>query len=226
MRNYFRKQFDPTTDAKQMPEKGIALFFYLLRENALQLLWLDLLTLLLCIPVVTAPAAICAMNRVCGVLIRQGYVFLKDTYFKEFRQSFFRALPLGILFAAFLASGFISICYGIAFEGGQLAVFAKVFGFLEIGITFVLSGWSFVLISLQELPLGRLLQNSISMILLEPLCSLKLLAITGLSGAFVWVFFPYCVFALPVLPCLVQFSLCWVTREPVRRRIIDRAEAS
>ena len=224
MQNFFKNQFDPKSAAKRPPEKGIALFLHMLWTNGLQLFGLNMLTILLCIPVVTVPAALCAMNRVCGILIRRGYVFLAETYFKEFRQSFVRAMMLGILYAGFFLSGFISICYGIAFEGEKLAVFSKIFGFAEIGITFLLSGWSFILLSLQDLPLGQLLRNTIAMIFLEAGCSLKILLVTAVCAAAAWFLFPYSVFFLLLFPCVTQFTLCWITRDPIQKQIMDRAE--
>lgn len=225
MRNFFQNHFDPLSEPKQVPQKGAALFLHTLWSNGIQLFALNLLTLLLCIPVVTAPAALCAMNRVCGILIRRGYVFLLGDYFKEFKQSFFRSALLGLLYGGFFLSGFISICYSIAFEGEPLAVFSKLFGFFEIGITFLLSGWSFILLSLQDLSLGQLFRSTFAMILLEPVCSLKILLITVSCAAGIWFLFPYSVFALLVLPCLSQFALCWITKVPVQKRIVDRAES-
>lgn len=226
MRNVFRNHFDSLSEPKQMPQKGAALFLHTLWSNGLQLFALNIITLLLCIPVVTAPAALCAMNRICGILIRRGYVYLLDDYFKELRQSFFRSALLGILYAGFFLSGFISICYSIAFEGAQLAVFSKLFGFFEIGITFLLSSWSFILLSLQDLSLGQLIRSTFAMILLEPVCSLKILLITVSCAAGMWFLFPYSVFALLVLPCLAQFTLCWITKAPIQNRIVDRAAST
>lgn len=226
MQNFFKTQFDPTSAPKQPPKKESALFAYTLRTNGLQLFGLNLLTVLLCIPVVTAPAALCAMNRVCGILIRRGYVFLTETYFKEFKQSFFRSMLLGLLYGGFFLSGFISICYGIAFEGEKVAVFSKIFGFVEIGVTFLLSSWSFILLSMQDLSPGQLIRNTVAMMFLELGCSLKILLITGLCAATMWILFPYSVFFLLILPCLTQFALCWITKEPIQKRIVDQAESA
>ena len=223
MRNFIKNRFDPVSPSKQPPEKGAALFFHLLRTNGLTLFGFNLLTVLLCIPVVTAPAALCAMNRVYGILIRQGYGFLREAYFKEFKQSFFRSLLLGLLYGGFFLSGVICVLYGIAFEGEKLGLYSLIFGWVEIAVACLLSGWSFVLLSVQDLPLGLLLRNTVSMMLLELRCSAAMVLTIGLSGALMWLTSPYSVFLLLVFPGFTQFTLCWLTKEPIQKRIVDKA---
>lgn len=223
MFQFFRKQFDPNSAPGDMPGEGLSGFWYLLRTYSLQLIGLNLLTLILCLPLVTAPAALCAMNRVCGLLIRKGYVSLTDSYFREFKSSFFRAFLLGALYTGFFLSGFICILYSIAMDGEPLARASLIFGILEICLTLLLYGWSFVLLSVQDLSPGKLLRNTVAMIFLEPACDLKILLITGAAAAVVWFAFPFSLFALLLLPCLTQLAVCYVTQEPITRRISQAA---
>lgn len=223
MRNLLKKRFDPDAPSRQPPEKGPALFAHLLWTNGLTLLGFNLLTVLLCIPIVTAPAALCAMNRVYGLVIRKGYGFLREAYFREFRQSFLRCFLLGLLYGGFFLSGVICICYSIAFAGEKLGTYSMIFGCVEIAVSWLLSGWSFVLLSVQDLPLGQLLRNTLSMMLLELRCSGAMVLTMFLSAALMWLTFPFCVFLLLIFPGITQFTLCWLTREPIQRRIADKA---
>ena len=223
MRNLLKKRFDPDVPTRESPEKGPALFAHLLWSNALTLLGFNLLTVLLCIPIVSAPAALCALNRVYGLVIRRGYGFLREAYFKEFRQSFFRSLLLGLLYGGFFLSGVICILYGIAVGADGLGTYSMIFGCVEIAVAWLLSGWSFILLSVQDLSLGQLLRNTISMMLLELRCSAAMVLTIFLSAGLMWWTFPFCVFLLIFFPGLTQFILCWLTKEPIQRRIADKA---
>lgn len=218
----FRYQPDPGTPLRPMPNGGVVLYFYTLRTHADTLFLLSLITLLCSLPVITAPAAICAMNRVCGQLLRQGSPFPVRTYFEEFRESFFRGFSLGLLLSAFLLSGFISICYGIA--NVDYRILCIVFGGTEICITLLFGSWVFLIMSIQDLPLRLLISNAIALLLLEPLCSLKLLGAIAVTIAFLWLLFPFSLFSLPVQPGLIQFTLCWLSRDAIQHNIIDRAK--
>lgn len=52
------------------PREGARRFFYLFWNHAWKLIRLNLLFLACCIPVVTMPAALCAMDRALIVLVR------------------------------------------------------------------------------------------------------------------------------------------------------------
>ena len=77
----------------QMNEYGFKLFAGLFISYGWTLFGLNLLTILLCAPVVTAPAAICALNRVLMKLTLDGECNIKKEYWAEFKSSFFKVLP-------------------------------------------------------------------------------------------------------------------------------------
>ena len=58
------------------------------------LVWLNLLTLLCCIPVVTAGAAFTALHYVSIKMVRNEEGYLTRNYFKSFRQNFIQATLL------------------------------------------------------------------------------------------------------------------------------------
>ena len=62
------------------PREGARRFFYLFWNHAWKLIRLNLLFLACCIPVVTMPAALCAMDRVLIVLVREGNVLKVDSF--------------------------------------------------------------------------------------------------------------------------------------------------
>lgn len=54
-------------------------------------LWINILTLILCIPIVTAGAAFTAMHYVCLKMVRDEDGYITKEYFKSFKQNFKQA---------------------------------------------------------------------------------------------------------------------------------------
>ena len=82
-----------------LPEGGIRRYGVLLATHFWKLVELNLLFILFSIPIVTLPAALCGVNRVCVLLIRNGYCFVWGDFWEEFRRSFRRSLFPALLFA-------------------------------------------------------------------------------------------------------------------------------
>lgn len=80
-----------------MPEGGIQRYALLLTTHFRTLVGLNLLFVLFSLPVITLPAALCAMNRVCMLLIRKGCCFLWQDFRQEFRRSFARGSHCAVL---------------------------------------------------------------------------------------------------------------------------------
>lgn len=66
------------------------------------LVWLNLLTFLCCIPIVTAGAAITALHYMTIKMVRKEDGYLTRGYFKSFRENFRQATVLWILFVLIL----------------------------------------------------------------------------------------------------------------------------
>ncbi len=64
------------------------------------LVWLNLLTLLCCIPVVTAGAALTALHYVSIKMVRNEESYLTRSFFKSFKENLLQATALWIIFLA------------------------------------------------------------------------------------------------------------------------------
>ena len=101
------------------PREGARRFFYLFWNHAWKLIRLNLLFLACCIPVVTMPAALCAMDRALIVLVREGNVLLWEEFRDEFKKDFWRSLPLGLLFGGLLFLGYFLLSLGMGRQAFQ-----------------------------------------------------------------------------------------------------------
>lgn len=84
-----------------MPEGGIRRYALLLTTHFWKLIGLNLLFVLFSLPIITMPAALCGMNRVCMLLIRNGHCFLWQDFIEEFKRSFVRSILPVVFFLFF-----------------------------------------------------------------------------------------------------------------------------
>lgn len=83
------------------------------------LMWLNLLTLICCIPIVTAGAALTAMNYMALKIVRNEECYITRGFFKSFRQNFKQATLIWLLIVfvvAVLVGDFVIMRYsGLSF---------------------------------------------------------------------------------------------------------------
>ena len=84
----------PESGWRRVGVMGLTHFWKLIRVN--------LLFVLFSLPVLTLPAALTALDRVCVVIYKEGNIFLWDEFWKEFRRSFARTILPGLGFGLLL----------------------------------------------------------------------------------------------------------------------------
>ena len=82
---------------KETPKGGVKRVGYVLWNYAGRLVGANVLFLLCCIPIVTIPAALSALNRYLSAIYRVGYGFSLEDYWKEFKSDILKNLPAGVL---------------------------------------------------------------------------------------------------------------------------------
>ncbi|TCW34594.1 putative membrane protein YesL [Thermohydrogenium kirishiense] len=99
-RMYYGDPHRPDLKADDIPKKGISLFFDILKNNFWQLISLNLLLIISCIPIVTIGPALAGFNNVLRnhTLNRNVWFWndFKDGFIKNFKQSFVITLINGI----------------------------------------------------------------------------------------------------------------------------------
>ena len=207
-------------DADPLPEKGPKLFFFLLGTYFGKLVALNLLTLLLCVPVVTIPASLCALSRVLMKLATQGYCSVYAEYFEEWKSAIVRYLPFALLTAAPAVGGVALIYSRIAALSGLggyvlLAVCAVVFLFV-----YLLWCYAFPLFSLIDLPVMQNVRNACYFVFTRRKENLKLLLPLLIEALFL-VFLPYTLPAFPlVLVSIPALIICCIVKPPISEYVI------
>lgn len=226
--NFFEKIYlrpkAPRNDAvKPPPEKGAARFFFLLATYNSKLLTANLLFLLFSLPVITIPAALSGMNRVCMLMVREGACFVWTDFFTEFKASFFKSMPL------FLASGLLFAFAYLCFLGGRNSAGVPSFVFFAVTVVFLILGfliscYSFAMLALLKLANKDILRNAISLIFLEPKADLLLVL---LVGGLIALFVGFLPFSAPVVLIgffsVLSLMTCSIAFGPLKRRIAVNA---
>lgn len=222
-----KKRFAPGKGVTEAPpERGIRRFGFLLWNHMWKLVTLNLLFLAFSIPVVTMPAAMCGMNRVLIKLVREGNCFLWDEFRKEFRQSLFKSLPFGAIFAFLMYDGYYALSMGTSNSGGMSVLLTGVGCFLMI-LTALYFSYVFVLMPTLALKNRYLAKNAFILMMTEWKTNLVIIGCTLISALFLAAFFPYtAIVALLFWFALAQLVVCTAVNDPLQRRIIGPYEQS
>ena len=112
MRRWYEPKKDTPGIAKDAPQKkGFARYFEILWREFFPLIKLNLLFIISCLPIVTIPAALTAMNRITVTMVRDRNYFMLSDYWDAFKRDFFRSLLAGVLVLVLVAVFSVSIWF-------------------------------------------------------------------------------------------------------------------
>lgn len=162
--------------------------------------------LVTCIPIITAGAALCALNKTVRNNLRLDRGYLLATYFKSFKSCFKQAT---IVWSAILALVLIILAdYRACFVFSEKIPLLYTLRFIFIGMLFVLLAFClyvFPYISRFELDTKSIVQNCVFLMFRHlPLSILMVLIVTG--GAALLYFLPVLMIVLPAM-CMVLISI-------------------
>ena len=172
------KRFEREGKGEPAPSSGLARCGVMALTHFWKLIAVNLLFVIFSLPVITLPAALTALNRVCIIIYRDGNIFLWDEFWKEFHRSFLRALGPGFGFALLLFGGYFFMSLGNG--NSQLVFFAMLFWALGIFMTItalLIGEMFFVMISVLEIGNFNALKNALILSLARPVRSLAILLI-------------------------------------------------
>lgn len=207
-----------TQEAQAAPQKGLAGFWYLTRLYFWRIMGINLLFLLCCVPVLTIPASLCALNRYLVKMVRDRVGFSVHDYWKEWRAQLLPALPAGILC-------FLPLFYGVYLIsmslGGQARDMVFAFGLFWVMVGVLLAQYLFVLMSMVQLPFGQMIKNTVLLIFAEWKTSLAVLALSMAVLLIALATIPYSAVLLGVFGIAwVQLGICSLLQRAVQKRVI------
>lgn len=151
----------PGIDKDAPPKKGLALFFDVYIRAFWELIKLNLLFLLFCVPVITIGPACAGMSRVTMLMMRERPFFVWGDFWKGFKQEFKQSFITGLLLAVVTTGLVFGICFYFAAAAQNNIFYAAWFMLLVAGFMLSLSCiYLYPLIVTVKLPLFTLYKNA------------------------------------------------------------------
>lgn len=225
---FFENRYSREGAGLPMPERGLRRYLLLLVSHFWKLIGLNLLFFVFSLPVITFPAALCAMNRVCMLLIRNGYCFLWEDFIEEFRRSFVRSLLPAVFFLLLIFVGYYAMSLGLTNAG--LPLWSMAFWAIGIGCAIIAVCWGeyfFALVSLLDLGNKGVLKNAWLLCMIQPQNAFLSLGIVMVAVTVVALLIPISVLLSSCLiPVLVQYSVCFFVYEAAAEYILFPREGA
>lgn len=196
------------------PKKGISLFFSIFGREFWNLIKLNLIFVLFCIPVVTIGPAYAAMTRITTKMVWDKNVYILEDFWLEFKNNFKRSLPIGVIATClFLGLFFATQFYWM--QSNDNVVMLVIF-FVSMIFALVLSlahVYIYPMLVNVQLAIKDIIRNSF---LLGIACVWKSLLCVGISamiyGTTYWYFplsLPFVLFITFSFASLVNSFLAW-----------------
>ena len=175
-----------------MSEKNkLASSLGLFLRRMFDLMVLNILWLLCCLPVFTFGPASSALARVMITLVRGGSEAVAKNYFIAFRRDFGRAVVLGLIGLAGLAIAVSDILFAVSLSGGMKILFLIV-AVLVSSLVFSYLAYIFALHAFFENSIAGQIRNALSLAAASPMDTLA-----------IWLCFAVPVAAILLLPQIV-----------------------
>ncbi|MEG6568473.1 YesL family protein [Thermoanaerobacterium thermosaccharolyticum] len=200
-RMYYGDPHRPDLKADDIPKKGISLFFDILKNNFWQLISLNLLLIISCIPIVTIGPALAGFNNVLRNHTLNRNVWLwndfKDGFIKNFKQSFVITLINGIAAIILINNYKIYSSYSTGFikiAGTYITIFI---GFILV----LMNVYIYPLMATYDLKIKHIYKNALifSIIKLPQTIGMVLLSLILIAICILFAFIPLLLIGLSLV---------------------------
>lgn len=194
-------------------------------RNLWDLMILNWLCLLCCLPVVTIGPAVCAMLTVTLKLVRGEPAYPVKDFFRSFRENFRPALLLGLLATVILIAALGDLWLALQLEGFLQSLYLVV-GILVAAIFLTVFSYVFALQAMFENPLKVQLKNAFKLAFVAPGKTISMWMIWLFPLLVLLALPPMAVKELGFLYVLVGFSGPAYLNSRILRDIFDKVNGS
>lgn len=210
---------------KETPKGGAKRVGYVLWNYAGRLVATNVLFLLCCIPVVTIPAALSALNRYLSAIYRVGYGFSLEDYWKEFKSDIVKNLPAGVLTGALGFYSYYLLSLAGNFGNGTTHDVLIGSGLGVMIFAILIGAYYFTMSAMLDLSVGALLKNTFLIMVLEWKMSILIVVTVLIAGGILLALAPYSLFLLLTIgisfPQMVVYAC---VDRAVERRVLQPFE--
>jgi len=192
-------------DKDAPPKRGAALFVDIVRREWWELMKLNLLIVLFCLPVVTIPATLMGATRITAAMVRDENHYLWRDFWDTFRREFVRAGVLGWLLIGAVGVGVAAVvAYARAALETPLMVAPAIVSFLGVSLLILAGSHAATMAVTTGLSTTRILKNAILLAVVWFLPGLAAIVLCASIWLLHIVAYPVSVF----IPATFGFSLC------------------
>lgn len=204
---------------KAIPKVGIKRFIYVLKTDFFKIMILNLMFLLFSIPIITLPAAYCAMTKILCKLLREGSCFLWSDYVDEFKNSFVKSFLLGLIWGCIITTFLLVYnAYDIYDTLGYILNAGIV---LILFLSKIVMYYAFAMVSMVNLKISKILKNSFYLLLTQYKYNIILLVIPNLLMFLCYYYFPL---SIPILIfgafSILQLLICTIVIIPISKFVL------
>ena len=158
---YNSRKPGPGVSRDAPPARGLRLFFQVFFREFFSLVKVNFLFYLFCLPVVTIPAAYCALTRIAVSMVRDQPVFLWNEFWGAFRSEFKRATAAGFLLGLGFVLSIAGAWYFESLSEHHDMIWLMCAVFIAGAVLLVFMGFSlFPMISLVNISLAKAFKNA------------------------------------------------------------------
>ena len=153
-------------------------------RNLIHFVKANLLFFLFCLPILTIPASLTALNTVCAdaAMGRSGEIW--KTFLTTIKEKFGKSLAVGFIYTVVFCFSGVSIWfYSSLGTRSKAAIIPEGIVFALAMVTLASMPYSFVMIGKTDLSIKEILKNSLIMLILEPRT-----AIVSVLIIFFWIY--------------------------------------
>lgn len=221
-----KQRWQKEGDDRPVPQGGLPRYGFLLVSHFWKLVSANLLFLACSLPIVTFPASLTALNRVCVQLVREGNCFVLQEFWGEFRASLGSSLLLGLPYGVLLTASYYLLSLGLSNSGSIYGMLFSAAGLSALLFSAIFGSWAFVLKAMIALPNRDIQKNARALSMLEIRRTLAALGVEALLVFAVLALFPYSLALVAVLlPALGQFTIVSLFNSRIQARVIAPFEA-
>ena len=197
--------------------------FFTTISKICDILFLSVVWLILCIPIITIGPASTAMYYAVVKVIRRERGYLFREFFKSFRMNFKRAAIMGVILTITFAVLFFDISYSWQLMNAKASKGSLLFG-VFIALTFLALSFTiyvFPILSRFEMTVKQLFRATVFMSMRHILFTLVMAVVTVASAILIFLI-PFLIFFLPATTVLLNSFLM----EKVLKKYMPQSEGS
>ena len=198
-----------------IPSTGPQRMWFIIKNNYIQMMLLNLLFIVFCLPVITIPAALAGMTKILVKWTRDDNVYFWQDFFSEFKTDFFKRL-IAWLFLNLTPVSISLYPYILGFgrEGSIVLLI------LTGSLSFLIQSYLFPIFVTLDLSVWAAVKNAFILTFLEWKNSLSILFTSGIlySACFLFTLYALPFFVL-FLVVFCQLMTCVWVNEKINNRL-------